>query len=48
MNFAAFHEAIGDVIALSVSTMKHLKHIGLLKNEKSDNDIVINNLYKVS
>uniref|UniRef100_A0A3Q2EBE3 Angiotensin-converting enzyme n=1 Tax=Cyprinodon variegatus TaxID=28743 RepID=A0A3Q2EBE3_CYPVA len=32
-----FHEAIGDVLALSVSTPKHLKSIGLLdKVEKSD------------
>lgn len=27
-----FHEAIGDVLALSVSTPKHLKSIGLLKD----------------
>lgn len=31
-----FHEAIGDVMALSVSTPKHLKTIGLL-NEVMDN-----------
>ncbi|XP_076616131.1 angiotensin-converting enzyme [Chaetodon auriga] len=35
-----FHEAIGDVLALSVSTPKHLKSIGLLdkveNNDKSD------------
>lgn len=27
-----FHEAIGDVLALSVSTPKHLQSIGLLDN----------------
>lgn len=31
-----FHEAIGDVLALSVSTPKHLKSIGLL--EKVENN----------
>lgn len=28
-----FHEAIGDVLALSVSTPKHLRSINLLKSE---------------
>ncbi|CAO1336402.1 unnamed protein product [Diamesa serratosioi] len=28
-----FHEAVGDVLALSVSTPKHLKKIGLLKED---------------
>jgi hypothetical protein len=32
---SAFHEAIGDTMALSVMTMKHLKKIGLV-----DNDVV--------
>eukprot|EP00061_Rhincodon_typus_P011499 g36554.t1 len=31
-----FHEAIGDVMALSVSTPKHLKEIGLLENVVDD------------
>ena len=31
-----FHEAIGDVLALSVSTPKHLKSIGLLDKVESD------------
>ena len=31
-----FHEAIGDVMALSVSTPKHLQEIGLLKNYTAD------------
>lgn len=31
-----FHEAIGDTIALSVSTSRHFQKIGLLKPSKSD------------
>lgn len=31
--FLGFHEAIGDTIALSVSTMKHKIRIGLLPND---------------
>lgn len=31
-----FHEAIGDVLALSVSTPKHLKSIGLLENVENN------------
>lgn len=31
-----FHEAIGDVLALSVSTPKHLKSIGLLDKVESN------------
>uniref|UniRef100_A0A1W7RA02 Angiotensin-converting enzyme n=1 Tax=Hadrurus spadix TaxID=141984 RepID=A0A1W7RA02_9SCOR len=36
-----FHEAIGDVMALSISTPKHLKTIGLLDNytEDEENDL---------
>lgn len=36
-----FHEAIGDTIALSVSTPTHLNKIGLLKDysESKENDI---------
>ena len=30
--FTGFHEAIGDLLALSVSTPKHLQKIGLLGN----------------
>ena len=29
---AAFHEAVGDTIALSVTTSNHLKTIGLISN----------------
>ena len=31
-----FHEAIGDVIALSVSTPKHLRKINLLQSTSDD------------
>ena len=31
-----FHEAVGDVLALSVSTPKHLNTIGLLKEFEED------------
>ena len=34
--FSGFHEAVGDVMSLSVSTPKHLRKIGLL--EKSDSE----------
>lgn len=47
-NLSAFHEAVGDIITLSASTMKHLKKIGLLYNEDIDNEIILNNLYKVN
>lgn len=35
----AFHEAIGDLIALSVSTPTHLKQLGLLDTVKNDEGI---------
>lgn len=41
-----FHEAVGDVIGLSVSTPKHLTKIGLLKNYEPDEETKINQLYK--
>ncbi|XP_055597642.1 angiotensin-converting enzyme-like [Uranotaenia lowii] len=41
-----FHEAVGDVIALSVSTPKHLERIGLLKNFKFDENAKINQIYR--
>ena len=37
INFSGFHEAVGDVMALSVATPKHLKKIGLLDNVENDN-----------
>lgn len=41
-----FHEAVGDVIALSVSTPKHLSKIGLLKDYQPDEQTKINQLYQ--
>jgi hypothetical protein len=32
---AGFHEAVGDVIALSVLTPKHLREVGLLERDSS-------------
>ncbi|PVD23094.1 hypothetical protein C0Q70_16356 [Pomacea canaliculata] len=37
-----FHEAVGDVISLSVETPKHLNKIGLLPNYVEDNETDIN------
>ena len=33
---SAFHEAVGDTIALSVMSRKHLETIGLLKSQDTD------------
>lgn len=41
-----FHEAVGDTIALSVSSPKHLKKIGLIKNGELDEKSRINELFK--
>lgn len=47
--FTGFHEAVGDVLALSVSTEKHLKKIGLLDAEGPTNqEQLLNNLFKVN
>ncbi|XP_043911144.1 angiotensin-converting enzyme [Protopterus annectens] len=43
-----FHEAIGDVMSLSVSTPKHLKEIGLLDQITSDQESDINYLLKMA
>lgn len=43
-----FHEAVGDVLALSVSTPKHLKTIGLLDEISQDNEGMINFLYSTA
>uniref|UniRef100_T1PCB8 Angiotensin-converting enzyme n=1 Tax=Musca domestica TaxID=7370 RepID=T1PCB8_MUSDO len=40
-----FHEAVGDVLSLSVSTPKHLERVGLLKNYVSDEEARINQLF---
>jgi peptidyl-dipeptidase A len=44
----AFHEAIGDTIALSVSTPKHLEKIGLLKDYADSEADNINALFKMA
>ncbi|KAM8715398.1 hypothetical protein ACLKA7_002448 [Drosophila subpalustris] len=41
-----FHEAVGDVIALSVMSAKHLKSIGLIPNGRLDEKSRINELFK--
>lgn len=46
-SFLGFHEAVGDVLALSVQTTKHLRKIGLLQTEKDDPETTLNNLYNV-
>ncbi|XP_065301435.1 angiotensin-converting enzyme-like isoform X2 [Dermacentor albipictus] len=43
-----FHEAIGDTISLSVSTPKHLKAVGLLKEMREDYETDINYLFSVA
>lgn len=40
-----FHEAVGDVLSLSVSTSKHLKKIGLLSDYSLDKETRINKLF---
>ncbi|NXC02997.1 ACE enzyme, partial [Orthonyx spaldingii] len=43
-----FHEAIGDVLSLSVSTPSHLQKIGLLSNAAEDEESNINYLLKMA
>ncbi|NWW44331.1 ACE enzyme, partial [Pedionomus torquatus] len=43
-----FHEAIGDVLSLSVSTPGHLKKIGLLSDATEDTESNINYLLKMA
>ncbi|XP_069808556.1 angiotensin-converting enzyme [Dendropsophus ebraccatus] len=43
-----FHEAIGDVLSLSVSTPGHLQKIGLLANVDNDDESDINYLLKMA
>lgn len=45
---AGFHEAVGDVLALSVSSEKHLKKIGLLEEGSTNQEQLLNNLFSVS
>ncbi|XP_063076692.1 angiotensin-converting enzyme [Engraulis encrasicolus] len=43
-----FHEAIGDVMALSVATPKHLKEIGLLDTVEDNDESTINYLMSIA
>lgn len=43
-----FHEAVGDLIALSVSTPKHLAKINLLENYEDNYENSINALFKMA
>ncbi|XP_071528879.1 angiotensin-converting enzyme-like [Panulirus ornatus] len=43
-----FHEALGDVLSLSVSTPKHLKQIGLLDIPSVDKEVELNFLMKMA
>ena len=43
-----FHEAVGDLMSLSVDTPTHLQTLGLLKNYKSDEETDINVLMKMA
>nr|XP_022919739.1 angiotensin-converting enzyme-like [Onthophagus taurus] len=40
-----FHEAVGDVITLSVKSPKHLSEIGLLNSSSIDDKMILNILY---
>ncbi|XP_028177847.1 angiotensin-converting enzyme-like isoform X1 [Ostrinia furnacalis] len=42
-----FHEAVGDTIALSVSSPKHLRSVGLINGDAEDEQTEINQLYKM-
>ncbi|KAJ8365026.1 hypothetical protein SKAU_G00138570 [Synaphobranchus kaupii] len=43
-----FHEAVGDVLSLSVSTPKHLQKLGLLEQLTNDTESDINYLLKMA
>ena len=43
-----FHEAVGDVLALSVATSNHLKKIGLMDDRYEDEETEINGLMKTA
>lgn len=43
-----FHEAVGDLVALSVSNPSHLKKIGLLENYTDTYEDNINALFKMA
>ncbi|CAL8097157.1 unnamed protein product [Orchesella dallaii] len=43
-----FHEAIGDVISLSVATTKHMIKLGLMNNTESNDELTLNYLMKMA
>lgn len=43
-----FHEAIGETIALSVGTPRHLQALGLVPNSVDDTSVEINYLYAMA
>jgi hypothetical protein len=45
---AGFHEAVGDTIALSVSTPQHLQKVGLLENYEDTEEDNINALMQIA
>jgi hypothetical protein len=45
---AGFHEAVGDTIALSVSTPQHLEKVGLLHNYTDTEEDNINALMQIA
>lgn len=45
---SGFHEAVGDVLALSVATPKHLQKVGLLSKVDDDPESDINFLMKMA
>lgn len=44
---SGFHEAVGDLISLSVQSRKHLRKVGLLRSQSDDPESTINNLFSV-
>lgn len=42
-----FHEAIGDLISLSVRSTKHLTSLGLSDARHDDKEVILNNLFEV-
>lgn len=48
VNRSAFHEAIGDAIALSVQTPRHLQTLGLVQKSVDDTPHDINYLFALA
>lgn len=46
--FSGFHEAIGDTIALSVASPKHLQSLGLVQKSVDDTAHDINFLFAMA